>query len=123
MSACQSTGKEYDALLKNFRIQYIELPLHMQKDLDDHAQFKRKFGLYAMDLAFLSAFQCTSMEQTIEKQVLILRTKRRLKQLEKEASKTKNDLIVTKKYVQFFITLPSFEFNLNILREISVQFT
>lgn len=94
-------GIEYDALLKNFTIQHIELPLHMQKELDDHARFKRKFGLYAMDLAFLSEFQCTTMEQTIEKKVLILRTKHRLKQIEKEAARTKNDLAVAKKYVQF----------------------
>lgn len=77
----------------------------MQKDLDEHARYKRKFGLYAMDLAFLSEFQCTTMDQTIEKNVLILQTKRRLKQIEKEAVKTKNGLIVAKKYVQFLFTL------------------
>lgn len=83
----------------------------MQKDLDEHARFKRKFGLYAMDLAFLSEFQCTTMEQTSEKKVLILQIKRRLKQIEKEAAKTKNDLNVAKKYVHLF-----FFYLLNIFR-------
>lgn len=98
---CVYIGNEYDSLLKNFTIQHIELPLHVQKDLDEHARFKRKFGLYAMDLVFLSEFQCTTMNQTIEKKVLILQTKRRLKQIEKDSAKTKNDLIVAKKYVKF----------------------
>lgn len=93
-------GNEYDSLLKNFQIQPIELPLHTQKDLDEHARFKRKFGLYALDLALLSEFQCTTINETIEKRVLILQMKRRLKQVEKEAAKTKNDLNVAKKYVQ-----------------------
>lgn len=75
------------------------MPLHVQKDLDEHTRFKRKFGLYAMGLTFLSEFQCATMYQTIEKKVLILQTKRRLKQIEKDAAKTKNDIIVGKKYV------------------------
>lgn len=95
-------GDEYDSLLKNFQIQHIELPLPMHKDLDEHARFKRKFGLYAMDLAFLSEFQCTTMEQAIEKKVLILQMKRRLKQIEKEAAKTKHDLNSAKMYVRSF---------------------
>lgn len=95
-------GNEYDTLMKNFQIQPIESPLHMQKDLDEQARFKRKFGLYALDLALLSEFQCTTMDQTIEKRVLILQMKRRLKQIGKEAVKTKNDLNVAKKYAQFF---------------------
>lgn len=98
---CPYIGNEYDSLLKHFSTQHNELPSQIQKDIDHHTRFKRKFGLYAMDLPFLSEFQCTTMEQTIEKKMLILRTKRRLKHIEKEADKTKNDLIIAKSYVQF----------------------
>lgn len=92
-------GTEYDSLLKQFSMQPIELPLHMQKSADDHAQFKRKFGLYAMDLPFLLEFQCTTMVQAIDKKELILRAKRRLKLIEKEAVKTKTDVTVANTYV------------------------
>lgn len=55
---------ESNLLFKNFHIQYkFSLFVH----LNEHAQFKRKFGLYAIDLAFSSDFQRTKMEQTIEK--------------------------------------------------------
>lgn len=90
-------GNEYDSLLKQFTIQHIELPLNVQKDLDEHARLKRKFGLYAMDLPFLMEFQCTTMMHTIEKKELIMQTNRQLQLIEKEAVKTKNDLLVAKK--------------------------
>lgn len=69
----------------------------MQKNLDEYAQFKRKLGLYAMDLVFLSEFYCIRTEQNIEKKTAIARIKYKNEQIEEELITINKDLTDTKK--------------------------
>lgn len=72
----------------------------MQKDLDEHALFKRKLGLYAMDVTILSEFNTINTEQNIAKKIAIMKAIRCNEQIEKQLAKTNNDLIEAKRYEQ-----------------------
>lgn len=64
----------------------------MQKDLDEHALFKRKLGLYEMDLSLLSEFYCITDEKNIGKKIAILKAVECNKQIEKQLAKLKCNL-------------------------------
>lgn len=72
----------------------------MQKDLDEHALFKRKLGLYAMDMSILSEFNTTNTEQNIGKKIAIMKAIRCNEQIEKQLAKTNSDLAEAKRYEQ-----------------------
>lgn len=83
----------------------------MQKDLDEHAQFKRKLGLYDMDLTSLSIFYCTNTEQNIGKKIAILKAINCNEQIEMHLAKTNSDLTEAKRYETNELLI-YFEFNL-----------
>ncbi|XP_055315563.1 uncharacterized protein LOC129575676 [Sitodiplosis mosellana] len=89
---------EYDTLLKHFSLPHIDLPPNMQKDLDEHAEFKRKLSLYAMDSSFLSDFYCTNTEKNIGKKIAILKSFGCNEQIEKQLIKTKSNLAEAKSF-------------------------
>lgn len=93
----RSTGNEYESLLKQFSIQYMDLSPNMQKDLDEYAQFQRRLGLYAMDLVFLSEFYCIRTEKNIDKKTAISRIKYKTEQIEEELVTINKDLNDVKK--------------------------
>lgn len=72
----------------------------MQKDLEQYAQFKRKLGLYSMDLSFLSEFYCTIIEKNIEKKMSILRATRCNEEIEEQLAKTNNDITEYIRYIK-----------------------
>lgn len=71
----------------------------MQKDLDEHAQFKRKLGLYAMDLVFLAEFDCINTEKNIEKKISILTAKNNNEEIEKQLVEANKNLAEAKRQV------------------------
>lgn len=71
----------------------------MQKDLDEHAQFKRKLGLYEMNLVFLAEFECINMEKNIEKKMSILNIKRNHEDIDKQLEETNDKLAEAKWYI------------------------
>lgn len=75
----------------------MDLPPNIQKDLHEHAQFKRKLGLYAMDLVFLNEFYCTHTANNIEKKTALLRIKYKIEQIENALTITNKDLTDAKK--------------------------
>ncbi|XP_031620052.1 uncharacterized protein LOC116338746 [Contarinia nasturtii] len=89
---------EYDLLLKHLSLSYTDLPLNMQKELDEYALYKRKLGLHTMDMGTLSEFYCTNTERNIGKQIAILKARACNEQIEKDLAKTKSALIEAKSF-------------------------
>lgn len=69
----------------------------MQKDLDDYAQFKKKLGVYAMELSFLSELYCTNAEQNIAKKITILKAIAFNEKIEKKLAETNSKLADVKR--------------------------
>lgn len=84
-------------LLKNIGLPYSDLPLPMQKDLDEHAMYKRKLGLHTLDMANLSEFYCTNTEKNIGKKIAILKARACNEKIEKQLAKTNNALTEAKR--------------------------
>lgn len=80
----------------------MDLPPNMQKDLDDYAHFKKKLGLYAMDLSFLSEWYCTTAEQNIAKKISILKANAFNEQIEMKLKKTNDNLAEVKMYIWIY---------------------
>lgn len=91
-------GNDYDTLLKYFSLSHIDLPPNIQKDLDEHAMFKKKLGLYDMDSTFLSEFYSTNAEKNIGKKIAILKATSANEQIEKELTKNNSSLTEAKRY-------------------------
>lgn len=74
----------------------------MQKDLEQYAQFKRKLGLYSMDLSFLSEFYCTITDKNIEKRMSIVRATRCNEEIEEQLVKTNTDIAEYLRYNKIY---------------------
>lgn len=85
--------------MKHFSVQINDLPPSTQKDLDEHAQFKKKTGLYEMDSSYLSEWYCTNAEKNIGKKIAILKFIASTEKNEKKLVETNNNLTEVKKYV------------------------
>lgn len=71
----------------------------MQKQLEEHAQFKNKLGMYAMDLSLLSEFYCTTSERNIEKKIAIMYASHCNQKIEKHLHQVNNQLADAKRYI------------------------
>lgn len=85
--------------MKHFSVQINDLPPSIQKDLDEHAHFKKKTGLYEMDSSYLSEWYCTNAEKNIGKKIAILKFIASTEKNEKKLVETNNNLAEVKKYV------------------------